>query len=163
MTTKPVRCQFLCEKRQLEFKHDIPSSLVGPAALSNPAMPQMFTTVMRPIVLEHAEASLKACEDKCSAKDCKRDASTVVATPMSYLHKTEDPFVIIMTVACCGNEDCDKILKKEAADLMMQMTGGLPGQATASFGVAPMARNSKCYCGSTHKYKKCCGKEQAAA
>lgn len=83
MTTKPVRCQFLCEKRQLEFKHDIPSSLVGPAALGNPAMPQMFTTVMRPIVMEHAEASLKACEDKCSSKDCKRDATTVVATPMS--------------------------------------------------------------------------------
>lgn len=83
MTTKPVRCQFLCEKRQLEFKHDIPSSLVGPAALGNPAMPQMFTTVMRPIVMEHADASLKACEDKCSSKDCKRDATTVVATPMS--------------------------------------------------------------------------------
>lgn len=83
MTTKQVRCQFLCEKRQLEFKHDIPSSLVGPAALGNPAMPQMFTTVMRPIVMEHAEASLKACEDKCSSKDCKRDATTVVATPMS--------------------------------------------------------------------------------
>lgn len=81
--TKQVRCQFLCEKRQLEFKHDIPSSLVGPAALGNPAMPQMFTNVMRPIVMEHAEASLKACEDKCSSKDCKRDATTVVATPMS--------------------------------------------------------------------------------
>lgn len=89
MTTKPVRCQFLCEKRQLEFKHDIPSSLVGPAALGNPAMPQMFTTVMRPIVMEHAEASLKACEPKCSSKDCKRDATTVVATPMSVsLHTT---------------------------------------------------------------------------
>lgn len=87
MTTKPVRCQFLCEKRQLEFKHDIPSSLVGPAALGNPAMPQMFTTVMRPIVMEHAEASLKACEDKCSSKDCKRDATTVVATPMSVSEK----------------------------------------------------------------------------
>lgn len=163
MTTKSVRCQFLCEKRQLEFKHDIPSSLVGPAALGNPAMPQMFTTVMRPIVMEHADASLKACEDKCSSKDCKRDATTVVVTPMSYLHKAEDPFVIIMTVACCGNEDCDRTLKQEAADLMRQMTGGLPGQATASFGVAPMARNSKCYCGSAHKFKKCCGKEQAAA
>lgn len=82
---------------------------------------------------------------------------------LQYLHKTEDPFVIIMTVACCGDEECDKTLKQEAADLMRQMTGGLPGQATASFGVAPMARNSKCYCGSAHKYKKCCGKEQAAA
>lgn len=82
---------------------------------------------------------------------------------LQYLHKTEDPFVIIMTVACCGDQDCEKTLRQEAADLMRQMTGGLPGQATASFAVAPMARNSKCYCGSTHKFKKCCGKEQAAA
>ena len=91
------------------------------------------------------------------------ESRTPVDGLLQYLHKTEDPFVIIMTVACCGSEDCDKTLKHEAADLMMQMTGGLPGQATASFGVAPMARNSKCYCGSAHKYKKCCGKEQAAA
>lgn len=83
MSAKQVRVQFLCEKRQLEFKHDFPSSLVGPAALGNPAMPEMFTTVMRPIVLQHAEAALQACEDKCSAKGCTRDASTVVATPMS--------------------------------------------------------------------------------
>lgn len=83
MTTKPARFQFLCEKRQLEFKHDIPSSLIGQAALANPAMPEMFTTVLRPIVLQHAEAALQACEDKCSAKDCGRSTSTIVATPMS--------------------------------------------------------------------------------
>ncbi|ROV97364.1 hypothetical protein VMCG_06891 [Cytospora schulzeri] len=163
MTTKPARFQFLCEKRQLEFKHDIPSSLIGQAALVNPAMPEMFTTVMRPIVLQHAEVALQACEDKCSAKDCGRDTTTIVATPMSYLHKTDDPFVIIMTVACCGNETCDKLLKQEAADLMRQMTGQLPGQVTTSFGFAPISRNAKCYCGSSRKYKKCCGKDANAA
>ncbi|KUI53350.1 Protein translocase subunit SecA [Cytospora mali] len=161
MTTKPARFQFLCERRQLEFKHDIPSSLIGQAALSNPAMPEMFTTVMRPIVLQHAEAALQACEDKCSFQGCKRDATTIVATPMSYLHKADDPFVIIMTVACCGDSKCDKSLKQEAADLMRQMTGQ-PGQVTTSFGFAPISRNAKCYCGSSHKYKKCCGKEASA-
>lgn len=80
-----------------------------------------------------------------------------------YLHRAEDPFVIIMTVACCGNEACDKELKKEASDLMMQMTGQISGQATASFGFAPLSRNAKCYCGSGHKYKKCCGKDAIAA
>ncbi|ROW11999.1 hypothetical protein VPNG_05260 [Cytospora leucostoma] len=163
MSTKPARFQFLCEKRQLEFKHDVPSSLIGPAAVANPAMPEMFTTVMRPIVLQHAEAALQACEDKCSAKGCNRDSVTIVATPMSYLHRVEDPFVIIMTVACCGNEACDKELKKEASDLMRQMTGQISGQVTASFGFAPLSRNAKCYCGSNHKYKKCCGKDAIAA
>lgn len=81
--TIPARMQFLCEKRQLEFKHDIPSSLIGPASVGNPAMPEMFTRVMRPIVLEHAKAALDACEAKCSSKGCERDAATVVATPMS--------------------------------------------------------------------------------
>lgn len=68
-----------------------------------------------------------------------------------------------MTVACCSNDTCDKLLKQEAADLMRQMTGQLPGQVTASFGFAPLSRSAKCYCGSNHKYKKCCGKDTPTA
>lgn len=67
-----------------------------------------------------------------------------------------------MTVACCGNETCDKLLKQEAADLMRQMSGQMSGQATASFGVPPLSRGAKCYCGSSRKYKKCCGKDAPA-
>lgn len=78
-----ARIQFLCEKRQINWTHDIPSSLIGPASLSNPAMPEMFSLVMRPIVMEHAKDALDACEPKCSSKGCERDATTIVATPMS--------------------------------------------------------------------------------
>lgn len=68
-----------------------------------------------------------------------------------------------MTVACCGRTDCDRTLKREAAELMRGMAGTLPGQAMASFGAAPMAQNAKCYCGSSHKFKKCCGKKDTTA
>lgn len=69
-----------------------------------------------------------------------------------------------MTVACCGSEDCEVTLKKEARDLMLQMVGqAAQNQAICSFALGPMARGQKCYCGSGHKYKKCCGKEDKTA
>lgn len=78
-----VRMQFLCEKRQLEFREDVPRSLVGPEAVMKPAMPKMFELTLAPIVMKHAGEALEACEDKCSSKDCTKDATTIVATPMS--------------------------------------------------------------------------------
>lgn len=78
-----VRMQFLCEKRQLEFKEEIPASLIGVEAVFKPAMPKMFELTLAPIVMKHAAEALDACEDKCSAKGCERDATTIVATPMS--------------------------------------------------------------------------------
>ncbi|PSR78137.1 hypothetical protein BD289DRAFT_444347 [Coniella lustricola] len=157
-----VRMQFLCEKRQLEFREDVPKSLVGPEAAMKPAMNRMFELTLGPIVMKHAADALDACEDKCSSKGCNRPATSIVATPMSYLHKLDDPFVIIMTVACCNSPQCDKILKQEARALMTQMSQER-FQAIASFGVPPMSRGAKCYCGSGHKFKKCCGKDEADA
>lgn len=78
-----VRMQFLCEKRQLEFKEEIPVSLIGTEAVLKPAMPKMFELTLGPIVMKHAGEALDACEDKCSSKGCERDATTIVATPMS--------------------------------------------------------------------------------
>lgn len=66
-----------------------------------------------------------------------------------------------MTVACCGSRACDATLKKEARELMLNMVGQgqASNQAIASFGFAPMSRGGPCYCGSGHKFKKCCGKD----
>lgn len=66
-----------------------------------------------------------------------------------------------MTVACCGREECDTTLKREARELMLNMVGQAPNQAIASFGFAPMSRGGKCYCGSGRKFKKCCGKDSS--
>lgn len=78
-----VRMQFLCEKRQLEFREDVPKSLVGPEAIMKPAMNRMFELTLGPIVMKHAGDALDACEDKCSSKGCNRPATSIVATPMS--------------------------------------------------------------------------------
>ncbi|KAJ4405026.1 hypothetical protein N0V82_010388, partial [Gnomoniopsis sp. IMI 355080] len=78
-----VRMQFLCEKRQIEFKEEIPASLIGVEAVLKPAMPKMFEMTLAPIVMKHASEALAACEDKCSSKGCEKDATTIVATPMS--------------------------------------------------------------------------------
>lgn len=80
---QPVRMQFLCEKRQIEFKEEIPASLIGVEAVLKPAMPKMFELTLAPIVMKHAAEALAACEDKCSSKGCEKDATTIVATPMS--------------------------------------------------------------------------------
>lgn len=79
----PVRMQFLCEKRQIEFIEEIPASLIGVEAVLKPAMPKMFELTLAPIVMKHAAEALAACEDKCSSKGCEKDATTIVATPMS--------------------------------------------------------------------------------
>lgn len=90
----------------------------------------------------------------------KRTPSSLRQKQKQYLHNVkdavDDPFVIVMTVACCGDAACDATLKQEARELMLNMVGQAPNQAIASFGFPPMSRGAKCYCGSGRKYKKCC-------
>lgn len=80
---REVRIQFLCEKRQVDKREEVPTGLIGQDAARNPLMGPMFERTMRPIVMKHAAEALDACEKKCSSKGCERDATTVVATPMS--------------------------------------------------------------------------------
>lgn len=80
---REVRIQFLCEKRQVEKREEVPSGLIGQDAARRPHMQPMFERTLRPIVMRHAAEALDACEDKCSSKGCDRDATTIVATPMS--------------------------------------------------------------------------------
>lgn len=80
---REVRIQFLCEKRQVDRREEVPSGLIGQDAARSPHMAPMFERTMRPIVMKHAAEALEACEDKCSSKGCEREATTIVATPMS--------------------------------------------------------------------------------
>lgn len=80
---REVRIQFLCEKRQVDKREEVPTGLIGQDAARSPHMRAMFERTMRPIVMRHAAEALDACEAKCSSKGCERDATTIVATPMS--------------------------------------------------------------------------------
>lgn len=80
---REVRIQFLCEKRQVDKREEVPTGLIGQDAARSPHMPAMFARTMAPIVMKHAAEALDACEAKCSSKGCEKDATTIVATPMS--------------------------------------------------------------------------------
>lgn len=88
---REVRIQFLCEKRQVDKREEVPTGLIGQDAARNPLMGPMFERTMRPIVMKHAAEALDACEKKCSSKGCERDATTVVATPMSVSSRRRRP------------------------------------------------------------------------
>lgn len=80
---REVRIQFLCEKRQVDKREEVPTGLIGQEAARNPNMGPMFERTLGPIVKKHAAEALDACEKKCSSKGCDQDATTIVATPMS--------------------------------------------------------------------------------
>ncbi|CAJ2510184.1 Uu.00g060840.m01.CDS01 [Anthostomella pinea] len=93
----------------------------------------------------------------------------VLMSPMSYLHREQDPLVNVMVTPICERAECNARGKQQVNALISEVTGmaegevrdtsapagGSDGQNTRAS--ARILRNAQCPCGSGLKYKKCCG------
>jgi hypothetical protein len=107
MATRPVRFEFYCGEEELKYFHDIPRSLViGRAQVAQDAgYSKLFVEALQPIMKEYEAVCLATSNAFC--ENCGSPRTTVLQTPMSWLHKVDDPFVVVWTNPVCGKGGCE--------------------------------------------------------
>lgn len=110
MATCPIRLQFLCDKvvERLNFNHPVPESLVTPLSLvrQESSFADRFPHAVLPFLKEHEAACCAASDPFCVS--CGSSITTVLQTPMSYLHKAGDPHVsVIVNGVCMGRPNAN--------------------------------------------------------
>ena len=107
---------------------------------------------------------------KATCENCGSARTTVLQTPMSWLHKINDPFVAVWVNPVCGKGECEIRIRQEVQDMMSEFVQEAPGrrvsEARTSLEVIPCK-----VCGKTEAIKRCgrcrvvgyCGKEHQKA
>ncbi|KAK6209308.1 hypothetical protein LQW54_006413 [Pestalotiopsis sp. IQ-011] len=152
MATRPVRFDFKTD-RPLTFTHELPGYRDGYIAAVAPIIFVLcyFTVSLR----AHADECVAASDPTCSV--CGRaPTKSVLTTPMSYLHVEPQPLVAVLCSPVCDSKRCSDDGTAGINQLLSDMMGGMqPGQVSAR--ASRVSRNASCPCGSSRKYKKCCG------
>ncbi|KAF1811650.1 hypothetical protein P152DRAFT_47717 [Eremomyces bilateralis CBS 781.70] len=122
MATYPVRFEFHCDNETLEFIHNIPRHLItadAQASREDAGYIDQFARSLRPIIKEHEPACRAASNPLCII--CGSLMVTVLQTPMSWLHKVEDPFVVVLISGICGKGECEIKMRQEVQETMGEL------------------------------------------
>ena len=167
MATCPARFEFYCGEKELRYIHNIPSSLVtleAQAAQKDAAYVNLFVNAIQPIMKEHETACL--ANSNASCENCGSPRVMVLQTPTSWLHKVDDPFVIVWVNPICGKGECEIRIRQEVQNIMSEVAQNDQGRKvrgpSASMEVMPCR-----ICGKTEEIRRCgrcrvvgyCGKE----
>jgi len=172
MATRPVRFDFQTELQgTLTYIHNVPSSLVTPtaqAAQHEPEYVKKFVSTIQPIMLEHEAACRAASNPKCQS--CGSPATTVLQTPMSWLHIVEKPFVSVCVNPVCSKKECEIRERQQIQNMMTEVIEDSRVQGVG--GPENPVEILPCkVCGGTEKTMRCgrckvvayCGKEHQKA
>ncbi|KAI1855370.1 hypothetical protein JX266_000235 [Neoarthrinium moseri] len=163
MATQRVRIEFHCGSG-LVFHHDVPARIVGANAIG-PGFREAYISAMAPIMKEHQDECLAASQKKCACCETA-DSKQALMTPCSYLHIPNDPVVHVFVMPVCEKQSCNDQGQADMNAMMAEVTGMAEGQVTRGGPVeygdssrvsTRISRNAACPCGSSRKYKKCCG------
>ena len=99
MATCPVRFVFYCGEEELQYTHNLPRSLVSARgqAAKDAGYNNLFVGELGPIMKEHEASCLGISNALCG--NCGSPRTKVLQTPMSWLHKVDDPFVAVWVVS----------------------------------------------------------------
>jgi len=170
MATCPVRFEFYCGEEELKYIHTIPRSLVaaGGQAAQHVEYSDLFVRVLEPIMKEHDAACVAASNTLC--ENCGSPRTTALQSPMSWLHKVDDPFVAVWVNPVCGKGKCEIQIRQEVQDMMSELVGEGSGRGGSEPRASVEVIRCK-VCGKTDAIKRCgrcrvvgyCGKEHQKA
>ena len=166
MATRPVRFVFYCGDEELQYTHNLPSSLVSARGQTaqDAGYNNLFVRALEPIMKEHEASCLGMSNGLCG--NCGSPRTSVLQTPMSWLHKADDPFVAVWVDPVCGKEKCEIQTRQEVQEVMSELVGEGGGRRGSEPRASPEIIPCK-VCGKTDAIKKCgrcmvvgyCGKE----
>ncbi|ETS81885.1 hypothetical protein PFICI_06887 [Pestalotiopsis fici W106-1] len=157
MATRKVRFDFQCD-RTLTFQHDVPASLVGPNAAMAPDYRDGYVQAVLPVMRAHSDECIAASNPVCAVCE-KAPTKSVLTTPMSYLH-LQEPLVAVLVTPVCEKPKCSTDGQRHVDAMLAEVLGMPEGEVVSRDGVgkpSKISRNAQCPCGSSRKYKKCCG------
>jgi len=137
MTTRPARIEFHCDNETLKFTHNIPAQLIQNAS-ANPSQHDSqymntFVNTIKPIINQRYQAVYNASQALCCI--CEAPKTQVIVTPMSWLHRADDPFIYVMCCPACKKPECDTSVRQNVQILMAQMSEqGEEGEGAAGTG-----------------------------
>lgn len=155
MSLRSVRVELHCDKKNLKFNHDIDSRLVGEAAMRpDQAYQVLFKSTLDTILEPHFQDCMEASARYCFS-GCGKPSATLVVTPMSWLHRSDDPHIVIFMVAVCEHGGkCENQARKEVKELIAETGPGEEGELLTCHCCGKMegvARCGRCrlisYCG----------------
>ncbi|KAH6959925.1 hypothetical protein BKA56DRAFT_599820 [Ilyonectria sp. MPI-CAGE-AT-0026] len=168
MASCSVRFEFYCgEAQELKYTHDLPRSLVSEAqdAGQTAGYNDLFVAAVLPFMKEHEAACRAASNPFC--ENCGLFAMNILQSPMSWLHRAEDPFVGIWVSSVCGKGECETRIRQEIQDTMCAIAQEDPHRRPSTcMEILPCK-----VCGKTEGIKRCgrckvvgyCGKEHQKA
>ncbi|KAJ3500258.1 hypothetical protein NM208_g17185 [Fusarium decemcellulare] len=141
MTARPVRFQFICDKAPegLDFDHPVPESLITPLskAREESSFHDRFQRAILPFMKEHEAACRTASNPLCGS--CGSPITTVLQTPMSYLHEARDPRVAVVVSGVCGKVECEIKTRQAIQEEMVEVGAGHESEVAGT------------YCAETHE------------
>ena len=162
MATRTVRFQFICDNaiQGLNFNHPLPESLIIPLSKvqEQDSFGDRFERAVLPFMKEHEGACRAASDPVCVS--CGSPITTVLQTPMSCLHKVDDPYVAVIVSGVCGDVECEIQTRQAIQEEMLEAGAGreaeVEGTVCAVCGTRKqIQRCGRCkavaYCGKDHQ------------
>jgi hypothetical protein len=120
MATRPVRFEFVCDLKKFQHTLPLPRTLVRPDGLQqDPEFAKSFVTAITPIIGDKEPACRAASSPQCGI--CSGPTQKILMTPMSWLHRVDDPFVHIIANPVCGKGGCEVKMRQKIQNMMMQL------------------------------------------
>ena len=108
MASYSVRIEFWLRQAtaKLICTHRFPACLIDDAVKSqnDGIYASLFMLTLRPITLAHGVACLRSSSHLCEC--CGSVATGIMHTPLSWLHKAGDPYIVLWVSAICMMESC---------------------------------------------------------
>lgn len=162
MATRSARFHFVCDKapQGLDFNHPVPESLVNPLSKvrEESSFAERFRHAILPFIKEHEAACRAASNPFCVS--CGSPITTVLQTPMSYLHKADDPHVAVLVGSVCGKVECEietrQAIQEEMLEAGTRREAEVGGTCCAVCGTREQVKGcGRCkavgYCGKDHQ------------
>ena len=127
-----------------------------------------FVKALQPIMKEHEVICLAISDAHC--ENCGSPRTTVLQTPMSWLHKVDDPFVVVWVNSVCEKGEYKNQIHQEMQDMIAEFVGDIPGGRVSRPTICLEVIFCK-VCGEIEAIKRCgrcrvvgyCGKEYQKA
>jgi hypothetical protein len=109
-------------------------------------------SVLQPIMKEHEAICLATSNPRCG--NCGSPTAQILQSPMSWLHKVDDPFVNVLVDPVCGKGECEIQTRQQIQGMMSAVVredqSRVASEPRTSLEIMPCK-----LCGKTEATKKC--------
>ena len=130
MEKLPIPFRFIIEESGYEFtiNYEIPDSLIGQGSVRDAGFGKLFIDTVSPMLKDDKPDCIRQANQRCTI--CQSLTTTVLPTPISWLHIPQQPFILVLVSGVCGNAECEPQIRLETEEMMADMGASPPEQVS---------------------------------